>query len=430
MGFRMTGKLLSLALLASTFVRPAEAQTGSPNRTKRGDTTVVSSPSTGLWGQRRVATQVAKILGTPDGEPFGMITALAALPDGGVVIFDAKGVNGPVVWVLDATGRFERQLGREGSGPGEYKFCYDCLVTNSDGSIGFMDNDNRRIMTYERRGIVRSTTPLPTGVGFGHYPQFLPGPPGSYYARLETTPYPTKPITDPEDYARFGYVRITERGELLDTLRPPKSWSATPAHSLLEPRTLWRPLRDGRIVVGSSDRLRLLVHSGRGSTVGPVVVEVPMKRIPFAKAERSAFRAIATYANTYQRKPPSRQTPLPVEPPELKPVFRGIETDHAGRLLLQLHSVALKAPAGLIPEQPMMMSEDGRSMPARPILDYIEPPLFAAFEREGTYLGEVVFPVNVVKFSFSPNVAWVIMKDPDGQDVLARYSLPVVGRGP
>lgn len=424
----MAFRLASALLLALTLVRGAEAQSGSPGVAKRGDTTVVRVLSPGPWGPQRAAGLVATIIGTPDGEPFGMITALAALPDGGVVIFDVKGPDGPVAWVIDAGGRFERQLGRAGGGPGEYRFCYDCLVTNLDGSIGLLDKENQRITTYERRGSVRSTTPLPTGVGNGAPPQFLPGPPGTYYARLETTPYPTKPITDPEEYARFGYVRVAERGGILDTLRPPRSWSTTPARSLLEPRTIWRPLPDGRVVVGSTERLRLLVHGTEGSAHRPLLIEGPSKRIAFGKEERTKLRAIWSYANTNLRKPPSGQTPLPADLPQLKPFFRGFETDHAGRLLVQLHSVALRAPAGLIPEQVPIMSEHGRPMPARPVLDYVEPPLFAVFEGDGTYLGEVLFPVNVVKLSFTGSVAWVILKDADGQDILARYSLPVVGK--
>lgn len=425
---RSPRRLLLLPLLFGTLVATAlvpalYAQGATTRRSVRGDTTVMSAPAVGPWGPRRAAVEVARIVGTPDGEPFGMLAALAALPDGGVVIFDAKGANGAVVLVLDADGRIERRIGREGSGPGEYRHCNDCLASNADGSIGLLDNQNRRITTYDRSGTVRSTTPLPTGVGFGLPPQFLAAPAGSYYARLETTPRPATPITDPQEYDRFGYVRIAEGGGVLDTIRPPASWVARPARSLLEPRTLWRPLPDGRVAVGGTDRLRVLLRGSAGARNGLVLIEGSARRIAFGTEERKAYQAIAKYANAYRRVPPSRQTPLPAEPPELKPVFRDFDADHAGRLFVQLHSRAVRAPAAMIPQAAVVMSEGGGQLPPAPILDYLEPPLFAVFERDGKFLGEVEFPVNASRVSFSGDFAWVILKEDDG-DVLVRFALP------
>jgi len=395
----------------------------------RGDTTVVTIPAANLWGPQRAAVEVARVGGTRDGEPFGMITAIAALPDGGVVVFDAKGENGAVAWVFDANGQNERRIGRQGAGPGEYRFCSDCLVSNADGSIGFLDQDNRRITTYDGRGRVRNTALLSDRIGYGLAPQFLPGPAGSYYARLEITPRSRTPITDPQEFDRFGFVQISEQGEILDTLRPPRSLVAVPARSLFEPRTLWYPLRDGRVAVGASDRLHLLLQGSRKSPGSPLLIAGATKRIPFSREERNALRAIWAYSNKYRRGPNSGQASLPTDPPALKAVFRDFGTDHEGRIFLLLHSSAVRAPASMFEEAPVMMHGGGQ-MPPAPRLEYLEPPLFAAFGQDGTFLGTVLFPVNAIKVSFTAGFAWALLKDSDGQDVVVKYTLPGMGRKP
>ncbi|HET9064988.1 MAG TPA: 6-bladed beta-propeller [Gemmatimonadales bacterium] len=425
----MTLRSMITTLFLFSLVPTVAAQTPRPDRSMRGDTTVVTIPAGRLWGPQRAAVEVVRVGGTRDGEPFGMITAVAALPDGGVVIFDAKGVNGAVAWVFDANGQHERRIGRQGAGPGEYRFCSDCLVSNADGSIGFLDHDNRRIMTYDGRGVLRNTAVLSDRIGYGLPPQFLPGPAGSYYARLETTPRPRTPITDPQEYDRFGFVQISEQGTILDTLRPPRSLVAVPARSLLEPRTLWYPLRDGRVAVGASDQLHILLDGPRKSPRSPLLIEGTTRRIPYSSEERAVFRAIWAYSNKYRRGPNSGQSPLPTEPPALKPVFRDFGTDHEGKIFLQLHSTAVRAPASMLEMAPVMR-EGGGQMPPAPRLEYLEPPLFAAFGPDGTYFGAVLFPVNAVKVSFTAGFAWGLLKDADGQDVLVKYALPDMGRKP
>jgi hypothetical protein len=416
---------MSVVLCVLLPLMSLDAQSGGARRVMRGDTTVVSVPVTGRWGAERAATEVALVVGARDGEPFGRVTALATLPDGGVVVFDAMGPNGAVAWVLDANGRLERQLGRDGSGPGEYRACFDCLASNVDGSIGFLDNANRRITTYERRGTVRSTTALPADVGFGAPPQFLPGPAGSYYARVAISPRSRTPITDAQEYERYGYVHITERGKVLDTLPAPKSWFASPARWLFEPRTIWRPMRDGRVAVGGTDRLRIMLNSQQTVT-RPFMIEGTSSRIPFSQEERGMWRAVAGHANKYHRAPPSLQAPLPGDVPQLKPVFKDIETDHVGRLYLRLHAPAVRAPAEMLPEAVAIVGHAGRIPPA-PQLDYLEPPVFAVFESDGIYLGQLRFPVNATSISFGDGVAWALRKDTDGQDVLVKYYLPNAG---
>jgi hypothetical protein len=80
-------------------------------------------------------------------------------------------------------------------------------------------------------------------------------------------------------------------------------------------------------------------------------------------------------------------------------------------------------------EAPVMMEGGGR-MPPAPRLEYLEPPLVAAFGQDGTFLGAVLFPVNAIKVSFTAGFAWAFLKDSDGQDVVVKYTLPGMGRKP
>src|SRR5262245_6656743 len=109
--------LFALALALPTI---AAAQ-ANPTRTQRGDTTIIRNTGTGRWGPIHDAKEVVRVTGPAAGDEFGEPQWVTTLPDGGVLVFDIKGINGPALQQYDANGKFVRQIGRQGGGPGEYK---------------------------------------------------------------------------------------------------------------------------------------------------------------------------------------------------------------------------------------------------------------------------------------------------------------------
>lgn len=80
-----------------------------------------------------------------------------ATPDGGLLAADAMGP----LRLFDAQGRFVRELGRKGRGPGEYGFLIEAQVT-SDGLVTWFDNMQWRFTTVHldgRPGPTRRRTP-------------------------------------------------------------------------------------------------------------------------------------------------------------------------------------------------------------------------------------------------------------------------------
>ena len=80
--------------------------------------------------------------------PFGRITGLHEWPDGRVAVIDA---NEQSVRIVDFSNDTAVQIGRNGAGPGEYRFPVRLLRLGGD-SIGVDDGGNSRILVITGRG--------------------------------------------------------------------------------------------------------------------------------------------------------------------------------------------------------------------------------------------------------------------------------------
>lgn len=95
---------------------------------------------------------------------FGDVRGLGLLPDGGIVLLDAKDQQ---VHYLDARGRPVRTVGRKGGGPGEFQRANGLLVT-SKGHVIVNDPGNNRFTILSGNGDLLKTFPIlnPWGYGF------------------------------------------------------------------------------------------------------------------------------------------------------------------------------------------------------------------------------------------------------------------------
>jgi 6-bladed beta-propeller len=93
---------------------------------------------------------------------FARIVTILLLPDSGVVV--ANGGSKELRF-FDAGGRFVRQVGRDGSGPGEYRF-FDRVFRLAGDSLGVYDGSLRRLTVVSNAGVLARTVTLarPSGV--------------------------------------------------------------------------------------------------------------------------------------------------------------------------------------------------------------------------------------------------------------------------
>src|SRR5690606_7804522 len=99
---------IGLVALSIAFVAACGSGTPSPALLSRGDTLVRSHGAVGAWGPARAATELLRMVPQRPEEDLAEVTDIAALPDGGVVVFDAQGAGGPALREFDVNGRYVR----------------------------------------------------------------------------------------------------------------------------------------------------------------------------------------------------------------------------------------------------------------------------------------------------------------------------------
>ncbi len=112
------------------------------------------------------------VVATAGGESgeFGSIRSILLASDGTLYVVDP---SKPALSIFDSSGRFVRQLGREGSGPGEYREPYSiawigkslALLDPRNGRLGLFDSTGQWLTSWRVPLHVRRTvhSPLPNG---------------------------------------------------------------------------------------------------------------------------------------------------------------------------------------------------------------------------------------------------------------------------
>ena len=103
--------------------------------------------------------------------------------------------------------------------------------------------------------------------------------------------------------------------------------------------------------------------------------------------------------------------------PATKPLLNLLICDLDGRVWMLRHTRAVRG-------RPVPFVAVSSGQVRSPMHEYFEPPVFAVFGVNGTYLGEVRFPVGAKYISFAGDVAWGVTTDDDGQEFLTRWRVP------
>lgn len=368
----------------------------------RGDTSVVLTRGPGTWGEVGDPVELVRI-GTENGSiQFGEVRSIVALRDRGVIAFDGQTDRGASLLRFDSLGHLIATIGREGSGPGEFRRNAGPLVVDNAQVLFVRDWGQARIDRFRVDGtpMAAIVSPLIT-TSLTH--EVFVGPSGSSYVRER------RQRGDPE-----GLLHFNTKGQLVETIEAPHLWYSTRRTQPFNPTNWWAVLPDGRQVAVRSDRAGFLVWS-YAKAKRYVWAEIPARAPKYLSAERGELQAYMDWLKTND---PGDADPSNTKVPADKQVSAGFIIDGEGRVWIRRTSIGVRISAKDPPRGPR----------EPPHITYSEPLVYDGFLSTGTFLGEVRFPPNVSQVSFVDNMAWAVVTDLDGVESIVRFRLTRPGR--
>jgi hypothetical protein len=436
--FQLAPSVLLLCLIAcGPAEEGANRATGLPQEFQAGDTLVKVMGDPLYAGVASLDLELT--IGMREGPPeytLSGVAELLPLDDGSVLVHDHPYSGGASLRRYAENGEFLGYLGRFGEGPGEFKEPAG-LTKLPDGRILFADTRLNRINVYSAHGEFLDTWTL------GALYQTIINAPGQLTASSRGVVYlkwmmrPTGAA--PEDRSRF--VRLTQNGAVIDTLRPP-SHPPFPASGRVRkvrqlesggrgtigfvvpyyPRFTWALSPLGYFITGRTDRyaIDLRIPDSLGAAPGgkpPVWEEgqpiLSLRRtvepVPVSREERTdQYEYIQARLDRYSGR---LENPIPPVP-EHKPFFRQIRVGQEGRIW-----VAISAPSVRQEPDPMEVAE------GRPTIGWNEPWVYDVLEPDGTYLGQVRGPGGAWISTSAGDTVWVVTRDEMDIPFVRRYRI-------
>ena len=258
-------------------------------------------------------------------EPFTHIAGVRSLAGNRVIVTDQVERR---VFLADFGTGSRRQLGREGGGPGEYRFPM-APVAGSDGTTWILDAVLRRVLSISAEGNIGASLPAPyNAVRGGLIAARGVDRAGRIYFEGNSFDGETGRFSDsvsvvrwdpgkdqPEVIARVwsgGRMRVEREGGPASIAR-----SATPFPAV----DAWVVLPDGRIAIVQQQPHQLRFTGASGTTTSVVP---PTRTIAVTAAERAAYRAreegtrmLAAGGGQAMRRPPTPDALFPESMPAL-----------------------------------------------------------------------------------------------------------------
>lgn len=378
-------------------------------RLTRGDTLIVRTLAGSAWqGPARLVEELR--LGALEGaeeEMFGPNLTLAPDRRGGVYVFDG---TAPALRHFDHGGRYTRTLGREGSGPGEYRDAALGLAVLDDGRVFMRDPRNARINIYDASGESAGQWPVASGL-FTARAMVVDTAGEAYLKILTGRPERNKPWP-------VALLHLDTSGAIVDTVTAPTlAGEPETAGGTFLPKKAWDMSPMGDLVLGITasreGRYGFGILRRDGSVLRVEKVHTP---VPVHAEERAELEAV----NDWTRRNRGQFLTAEIPPvPETKPAYRGFYFDEeSGRIWVHLHVAAEKGDAG----EPR--SVQGVQEP-RPATSWREPTVFDVFEADGDYLGAVRVPKRTFIAGIRGHEVWAIQRGELDEPYVVRYRLEI-----
>ncbi|MEO7521419.1 MAG: 6-bladed beta-propeller [Gemmatimonas sp.] len=406
------GRLLG-AMLGITMALATATMTAQPSPVVR----VAGAP---VWGASvRLAEEVR--IGVADGDEeymFGMVSGVGVGERGAIVVGDYQV---PVVRMYDAQGKFLRNVGRRGEGPGEYRTVF--LRAFRDGRIAVWDHRIQRLTYYSAAGETPSSIRVPSGLLSADL--FRVDRHGFAYVRTALLGSAAVSENWP-----FGWIRVSPAGKVIDTIvvprdpKPDDSWvSPTPAgYDRPFTRALLTTLSgDGALVVGENRSTGASYSFELRKPGAPVIrVERAYTPVPLNDEEFRQWTASARYIENSARAPITSNRMVQQAPPRarhyniprVKPAYSEFRTDIDGRVWVRRYVTAVKR-----------ASAERAKGDNRPQRTWREQPTYDVFEADGRFMGTIVLPWNASFEEASGTAVYITLEGADGEEIVARYRI-------
>jgi hypothetical protein len=377
----------------------------------------------GIAGVRRETS-----IGVADGEePYvlGAIADVAVSARGEIYVWDR---SVPAIRMYDAAGKFLRNIGRMGSGPGEYRSGAGIAIAKN-GNLLMWDPGNARINVYSPAGEPAGTVPTLSGASGTMLGRDLltvdtAGVMSIYTILVDRTRRGTG--------SGAGWIRFNPDGSVKDTLRPPSPLQGLEAVAqgggqFASRNVPFSPVMQsaisplGYLVSGLTDRIAIDLHlprqlvSIRRDAAGP----------PVTAAERDSARDKIT--SDLRKVQPNWSWNGPAIP-RTKPVYSDLLVDGEGRLWVQV---------GEGPRPPndtstwrrgdIFFAEGRGTGPRAPSPAWSCPAsgwtLFDVYEPSGRYLGQVKLPERADPIVMRGDYVWAATCNADDVPSVVRYRI-------
>ena len=410
--------LLSVVLVIGCSGKVADRDGWVHETHTEGAVTTVRTLNGSVWGGTARLVEEASIGAADAGDVsdeylLGSVSGLAVGQDR-IYVLDRQV---PTIRVYDFEGRYIRDIGREGGGPGEYRQPESLAVHPKDGRLFVRTPQNSRINVYSRDGEVLDHWPIRSG--FNTSRPFVMTELGELYTFIITN-LGSVDVTE----WKGGMMLCVPEGTKGDTIHAPvfdfepweiegRSENSTTINQVpFSPYMAWVMALDGSIVGGVSDSYSFQIRRPDGTTVMVERVCEPVRVLP----EEGRWHKDAATANMVNMFPGWVWNGREV--PGTKPAFVGFLPCRSGRIWVLRQGPGRKVEGGV--ENPY--EESGWW--SNPL--WRDTQLVDVFDMDGRYLGEVDVPEHI-RMRPQPvidgDTVVCYVEDEDGVPYVKRYRL-------
>ena len=372
-----------------------------------GDTVSVVISGGSVWGD--TATLVPEVtIGVADGPDeylLGSVRSLAVSPTGEIYLMDGQV---PALRKYAADGTYLMTLGREGSGPGEYRRPDGGLTVLSDGRVVLRDPGNSRFAVYAADGEYLGQWSGLAG-GFNTSNPVVRGTDDAVYTfvLLETDLPPWQWTYGMARYGPDGVAGDTVVAPTYDFERPmirgQREGNSSSNGVPFAPDQHWVMLPSTAMVSGLATDYRFTI-SGPDGIVR--VTREGWQPVPVQSEEGEERERQAT-ENMRQNFPGWTWNGPPI--PGTKPAYGDLLGGEDGRIWVQVPTLG-------VPFRTAAEAASAERESERVEFRFREPIAFDVYEGDGRYLGHVRAPDGFRRFPapiFRGDTVWAVTEDPD-----------------